>query len=73
MITVTKQIEKEKVLTVDDMECGNSFIILISGWDSVYLMCNTGNFVEISTGDVYSAYDNMDLPVREIDFTLIEK
>lgn len=73
MITIAKEIEKEKVLTVGDMGCGDSFIILISGWYDVYLMCNDNKFVEISTGEVYEVYDYENLPVRKVDFTLVEK
>lgn len=73
MITVAKGIEKEKVLTLEDMGCGDSFVILVPNWDDVYLMCDNDTFVEISTGETYDVYDNKYLPVRKFDFTLVEK
>ena len=73
MITITKGIEKEKVLTLEDLGCGDSFAILVSDWDGVYLMCDNSSFVDISTGETYDVNDNLTLPVQKFDFTLIEK
>lgn len=73
MITITKEIEKEKVLTIEDLGYGDSFVILVYDWDSVYLMCDNAEFVDISTGITYDRDDNKCLPVRKIDFSLIEK
>lgn len=73
MITVSKGIEKEKILTLEDMAYGDSFVILVSNWDGVYLMCDNDLFVNISTGSTYDVAGNECLPVRKFDFTLIEK
>ena len=73
MITITKEIEKEKVLTVEDVAYGDSFIILAFDWDSVYLMCDNAEFVDIATGITYDVDYNRQLPVRKFDFTLVEK
>lgn len=73
MITITKEIEKEKVLTIEDMGDGDSFVILVSDWDGVYLMCDNDSFVDISTGGTYDVAGNERLPVQKFDFILIEK
>ena len=73
MITVSKGIEKENILTIEDMAYGDSFVILAFDWDSVYLMCDNAEFVDITTGITYDVDGNRYLPVRKFDFTLIEK
>lgn len=75
MITIAKEIEKEKILTFSDMYCGDSFIILEHGWSDVYLMCDNGTFVNISTGATYNVNSNnyKNLSVLKLDFTLVKK
>lgn len=73
MITIAKGIKKEDVLTLEDMDCGDSFVILVPDWDEVYLMCDNDTFVEISTGETYDVRDYKHFPVCEFDFTLVEK
>ena len=73
MITVSKGIGKEKTLTLEDIAYGDSFVILVSNWDGVYLMCDNDSFVDISTGITYNVADNECFPVRKFDFVLVEK
>lgn len=73
MITIAKGIEKERILTVASVHCGDTFVILAQDWEGVYLMCDNGTFVEISTGETSDVYGNQHLPIRNIDFTLVKK
>lgn len=72
MISV-ENIQKEEILTVENLCEGDTFIILAKYFDNPFIMTDTDFFVDLIDGTTYNTDQYCNRPVRKIDFKLVQK